>query len=50
MDKCENCNHACHCKEDKEGVEHFTPLMDMCECKKCEHEILNDEGDCLSCQ
>ena len=44
--KCKNCDHECHCKKD----EHYSPLMELCGCEKCEHEILNDEGDCLSCQ
>jgi len=46
MEKCKNCNHECHCEKD----EHYSPLMEPCDCKKCEHEIFSDEGECLSCQ
>ena len=45
-EKCRKCDCVCHCNQE----EHYTPLMDLCPCDKCEHEILSDEGDCLSCQ
>jgi hypothetical protein len=36
---CKNCDHQCHCESDKVKSEHYTPLMDLCSCTKCEHEI-----------
>jgi hypothetical protein len=39
MVKCKTCGHGCHCESDKIDSEHYTPLMDVCECKKCQHEV-----------
>jgi len=51
MVKCKNCGHGCHCSEDKIDSEHYTPLMDLCECKQCLHEVKEIEyEECLSCQ
>ena len=51
MVKCKTCGHGCHCSEDKIDSEHYTPLMDLCECKKCQHEVKEIEyEECLSCQ
>ena len=51
MVKCKICGHGCHCESDKIDSEHYTPLMDMCECKKCQHEVKEIEyEECLSCQ
>jgi hypothetical protein len=47
---CKHCDHDCHCEADKVKAEHYSPLMELCGCEKCEHEIMSDEGDCLSCQ
>jgi len=51
MDKCKNCDHSCHCAEDQKDTEHYTPLMELCSCSKCEHETEEDKyEECLSCQ
>ena len=52
MVRCKNCGHGCHCSEDKIDSEHYTPLMDLCECKKCLHEVEKEieYEECLSCQ
>ena len=52
MVKCKNCGHGCHCESDKIDSEHYTPLMDLCECKKCQHEAKEEieYEECLSCQ
>ena len=52
LDKCKNCNCKCHCEEDKNNKEHYTALMDMCECKNCQHEEKKEieYEECLSCQ
>jgi hypothetical protein len=51
MVKCKTCGHGCHCESDKIDSEHYTPLMDVCECKKCQHEVEEDKyEECLSCQ
>ena len=36
--KCKTCGHGCHCNEDKIDSGHYSPLMDICGCKKCLHE------------
>jgi hypothetical protein len=51
MVKCKTCGHGCHCSEDKIDSGHYTPLMDVCECKQCQHEVKEIEyEECLSCQ
>jgi len=52
MVNCKTCGHGCHCESDKIDSEHYTPLMDVCECKKCQHEIKEEieYEECLSCQ
>jgi len=48
---CKNCKCQCHCEQDKINSEHYTQLMDICQCKKCEHEVEEDKyEECLSCQ
>jgi hypothetical protein len=48
---CKNCDHQCHCESDKVKSEHYTPLMDLCSCTKCEHKTKEIEyEECLSCQ
>ena len=47
MVKCKTCGHGCHCSEDKIDSEHYTPLMDLCECKKCQHEVKEIEYEDL---
>lgn len=50
--KCKTCGCGCHCKEDKIEGDHYTPLMDICACKKCNHEEQKEieYEECLSCQ
>ena len=50
--KCKNCEHQCHCESVKIDAEHYTPLMDICSCKKCEHTAKEEieYEECLSCQ
>ena len=52
MVKCKTCGHGCHCESDKINSQHYTPLMDVCECKKCQHEVKEEieYEECLSCQ
>ena len=52
MVNCKTCGHGCHCESDKIDSEHYTPLMDVCECKKCQHEVKEEieYEECLSCQ
>ena len=50
--KCKDCSHQCHCESAKIDSEHYTPLMDICPCKKCRHEEKKEieYEECLSCQ
>ena len=50
--KCKTCGHGCHCNEDKIDSGHYSPLMDICGCKKCLHEAQKEieYEECLSCQ
>jgi len=43
---CKKCNHLCHCIE----ADHSDCKCDNCECKETEGLVIDDTGDCESCQ
>jgi len=48
MTKCKNCNCTCHC-----GIEEHSDMYGVCSCTACScgsEEVIDDTGDCESCQ
>ena len=48
MTKCTNCNCTCHC-----GIEEHSDMYGVCSCTACScgsEEVIDDTGDCESCQ